>query len=151
MTAKYKQKYPRNAIIMKHNPSKALKDGEMRNKDGRNKHYIWNHRRTDKEELQQRNRLRIVSRKTRAGEVGVGVGRGFKNQFYSRGIPPLDSDAAPNHTCSKPSLQRQRLFPKTLPLKWICCYGEYLMSRLICKKGLVLFLFPYRTCVSDMC
>ena len=45
----------------------------------------------------------------------------------------------------EPSLQRQHLFPKTLPLKWICCCTEYLMSRLICKKGLVLFLFPHRT------
>ena len=26
-----------------------------------------------------------------------------------------------------------------------CCCTEYLMSRLVCKKGLVLFLFPQRT------
>ena len=34
---------------------------------------------------------------------------------------------------SEPSLQGQHLFPKTLPLKWICCCREYLMSILICK------------------
>ena len=27
----------------------------------------------------------------------------------------------------------------------------YLMSRLICKKDLVLFLFPHRTYVLDIC
>ena len=43
------------------------------------------------------------------------------------------------------------LFPKTLPLKWICCCIEYLMSRLIYKKGPVLFLFPHRTYVLDIC
>ena len=32
---------------------------------------------------------------------------------------------------SEPSLQRQHLFPKTMSLKWICCWTEYLMSRLI--------------------
>ena len=52
---------------------------------------------------------------------------------------------------SEPSLQRQHLFPKTLPLKWIFYYTEYLMSRLICKNGLVLFLFPHRTYVLDIC
>ena len=34
----------------------------------------------------------------------------------------------------KSSIQWQHLFPKTLPLKLICYYTEYLMSRLICKK-----------------
>ena len=47
---------------------------------------------------------------------------------------------------SESSLQRLHLFPKTLPLKWICYCTEYLMSRLICKKGFVSFLFPKRTC-----
>ena len=42
------------------------------------------------------------------------------------------------HTYSEPSLQRQHLIPKTCPLKWICCCTEYLLCRLICKKGLVL-------------
>ena len=51
----------------------------------------------------------------------------------------------------EPSLQRQHLFPKTLPLKWICYCTEYKMSRLICKKGLVLFLFPHRTYILDIC
>ena len=52
---------------------------------------------------------------------------------------------------SEPLLQWQHFFPKTLPLKWICCCKEYFMSRLICKKGLVLFLFPHRTFVLDIC
>ena len=52
---------------------------------------------------------------------------------------------------SEPSLQRQHLFPKMLPLKWIWCYTEYLMGRLIWKKGLFLFLFPQRTYVLDIC
>ena len=52
---------------------------------------------------------------------------------------------------SELSLQRQHLFPKTLPLKWICRCTEYLMSRRMCKKGIVLFLFPYRTYVLDIC
>ena len=47
---------------------------------------------------------------------------------------------------NEPSLRWQHLFPKTLPLKWICCGTEYLMSRLIRQKGLVLYLFPHRTC-----
>ena len=33
---------------------------------------------------------------------------------------------------SETSLQRQHLFPKTLPLKWVCCCTEYWMSILIC-------------------
>ena len=36
------------------------------------------------------------------------------------------------------------LFQKTSPLKRICCCTEYLMSRMICNKGLVLFIFPLR-------
>ena len=54
-------------------------------------------------------------------------------------------------TYSEPSLQRHHLFRKTLPFKWICCCTEYLMSRLICKKGLVLFLFLHRTYLLDIC
>ena len=53
--------------------------------------------------------------------------------------------------CSKLSLQRQHLFPKMLPLKWICSYKEPLMVRKICKKDLVLFLFPHRTYVLNIC
>ena len=52
---------------------------------------------------------------------------------------------------SEPSLQRQHLFPKTLPFKLICYCTELLMSWLRCKKGLVLFLFPHRTYVLDIC
>ena len=37
---------------------------------------------------------------------------------------------------SEPSLQWHHLFPKTLPLKWICCCKESLMSRLIHQKVL---------------
>ena len=50
---------------------------------------------------------------------------------------------------SEPSLQRQHLLSKTLPLKWICGCAEYLMSGLICKckEGLVLFLSSHRTYV----
>ena len=52
---------------------------------------------------------------------------------------------------SEPSLQRQHLFPKMLPLKWIrCCKGS-LINRMICKKSFVLFLFPHRTYVLDIC
>ena len=36
------------------------------------------------------------------------------------------------------------LFPKTLPLKWICCCKEYSISILICKKGFVLLLFSHK-------
>ena len=41
---------------------------------------------------------------------------------------------------SEPSLQRQHLFTKTLSFKWICCCKEYLMSRLMCKRGFVFVL-----------
>ena len=51
---------------------------------------------------------------------------------------------------SEPLLQWQHVFPMTLPLKWICCCTEYLMSRLICKKGLVSFLFTHKTYVFDI-
>ena len=50
------------------------------------------------------------------------------------------------YTYSEPSLQRQHLFPKMLPFKWICCCKESLMDRIICKEDLALFLFPHRTC-----
>ena len=46
---------------------------------------------------------------------------------------------------SQPSLQRQHFFTKPLPLRWICCCTEYLMSRLIIKRVLVLFIFHHRT------
>ena len=54
---------------------------------------------------------------------------------------------------SEPLLQRQHLFPKMLPLKWICCCKEFLMSRMICKKGIVLYIFPHRTniCICQNC
>ena len=38
-----------------------------------------------------------------------------------------------------------------LPLKWIFCYKESLMDIMICKKDLVLLLFPHRTYVLDIC
>ena len=41
--------------------------------------------------------------------------------------------------------------PKDVVIKWIICCKESLMSRLISKKGLVLFLFPHRTHVLDIC
>ena len=39
------------------------------------------------------------------------------------------------------------MFRKMLPSKQICCCKKYLMSRMICKKGLLLFLFFHRTYV----
>ena len=75
-----------------------------------------------------------------------------------RNVPkPLSHDVAKwiERQCpemySEPSLQWQHLFPKTFPLKQICRCTEYLMSRLICNKGLVLFLFPHRTSVLYIC
>ena len=43
--------------------------------------------------------------------------------------------------------ERHHLFPKILPLKWICCCKEFLMSRMICNGCHVLFLFLHRTYV----
>ena len=65
-------------------------------------------------------------------------------------LPPLISYKSNHFMYSEPLLQGQHLFPKTLPLKRICCCTEYLKSRLTCKKGLVLFLFPHRTYVLDI-
>ena len=61
------------------------------------------------------------------------------------------AETLPVISYSEPSLQRQHLFPKTLPLKWICYCTEYFMSGLIFKKGLVLFLFPHRTIFLNIC
>ena len=52
---------------------------------------------------------------------------------------------------SKPSLERQHLFPKMLPLKQICCCLESLVDIMICKKVIVLSLFLHRTNVLDIC
>ena len=41
--------------------------------------------------------------------------------------------------------------PKDVAIKMNCCCKESLMDRMICKKDLVLFLFPQRTYVSDIC
>ena len=49
----------------------------------------------------------------------------------------------------EPSLQRQHLFSKTLPFKWISCYEESLMSRMTYNKCHVLFL--HRTYVLHVC
>ena len=35
--------------------------------------------------------------------------------------------------------------------RWICSCNESLMVRMICKKDLVLFLFPNRTYILDIC
>ena len=51
---------------------------------------------------------------------------------------------------SEPSLQ-QHLFSKILSLKWIFCYKESLTDRMICKKDLVLLLFPHRVDVLVIC
>ena len=52
---------------------------------------------------------------------------------------------------SEPSLQRHHLFPKILPLKWICCCKEFLTSRMICNKCYVLFIPIHRMNVLDIC
>ena len=67
------------------------------------------------------------------------------NKYSNRRIDTTktESPTGNNTRYSEPALQRQHLFPKTLPLKWIYCCTEYIMSRLICKKGLVLSLFSH--------
>ena len=80
MSQKYDRRYRGNAIITKHSIPEALKEGEMRNKWCQNKRHIWNNRRTNKEELQKRNRLGTISRKLLGG--GGSEGRGL-NRFYS--------------------------------------------------------------------
>ena len=60
----------------------------LRKCHNRNKRHIWNHRDTNKGELQQRNRLETVSRKT-TGDGGGGGGGGAGealNLFYAREI-----------------------------------------------------------------
>ena len=49
---------------------------------------------------------------------------------------------------SEPSLQRQHLFPKMLPLKYMCCCYESLISRMICKKGLVIPISSRKICLG---
>ena len=70
----------------------------------------------------------------------------------------LPGSARPGLNCanlySESSVQRHHLFPKTTSFECICCCTEYLMSKLsksICKKGLVVLLFPHRTYVLDIC
>ena len=58
---------------------------------------------------------------------------------------PFKKSAVCCRIYSEPSVQRHHLFPKMLPLKWFLYCKKSLMDRMICKKGLVLFLFPYRT------
>ena len=70
-----------------------------------------------------------------------------KTWHWSNPNPVTKLFAGPSY--SEPSLQRQHLFPKMLPLKWICCCKESLMQRMISKKGLVILLFPQRTYVLD--
>ena len=63
----YKQckwKFPGNFTITKHGILEVPKEGEMGHKSWQNKRRILNHTRTNKEKLQQRNRLAKVSRKT---------------------------------------------------------------------------------------
>ena len=57
---------------------KAPKEEEMRNKQWLNKLQTWNRRRTKKEDLQRRNHLGTVSRKTTGVCVGGGGG-GYLN------------------------------------------------------------------------
>ena len=58
-----------------------------------------------------------------------------------QGISGFSRTRVKQSTYSEPSKQRQHLFTKLLPLKWICRCNESLMSKMICKKGFVLFLF----------
>ena len=51
---------------------------------------------------------------------------------------------------SEPSLQR-RIFPKDVAIKMNLLLYRILMSRLLYKKSLVLFLFHHRTYVLDIC
>ena len=41
--------------------------------------------------------------------------------------------------------------PKDVAIKMNLLLYRILISRLICKKGLALFLFPHRTYVLDIC
>ena len=55
-----------------------------------------------------------------------------------------------DHDWSAHNSVNPNLFPKTLPLKWICCCTEYLMSRLKCKKVLFCSYFLIEH-VLDIC
>ena len=59
-------RYSRNEAITKHHLPETPKEGEMRNNKWRNKRLIFNHRLRNNE-LQQRFRLEMVSRKTTGG------------------------------------------------------------------------------------
>ena len=61
-----KWRYPYNATTTAYNSPEAPKRGEM-NKNKQTKRHIWNHKRTNKDKLQQRNRPGMVSRKTCSG------------------------------------------------------------------------------------
>ena len=83
---KYEWQYPGNVTITKHSPPDALKEGEMCKKQIHDKRCRWNHRSIDKEELQQRNRLGMVSSNT--------TGASF-NYFYI--YFAFNSVAVPNY------------------------------------------------------
>ena len=57
------------------------------------------------------------------------------------GISCKLSPKANNSVYSEPSLQRQHLFPKILPLKWICCCKEFSVGIMVCNKCHAYFNF----------
>ena len=56
----------------------------------------------------------------------------------------------PHNVYSEPSLQRQHLFPKTLPLKCICSCTEYLLSRL-CVPCDCTFSYNFKPILLKLC
>ena len=68
----------------------------MKKKQWQNKHHVWNHRRTNKEELQQRNHLGTVSRKSTRGGLKTGVVVGLKPVLLMWNLT-FNSDAAPDY------------------------------------------------------
>ena len=60
---KYKWRQPGNATITKHELPETPEVGEMRNKQCKNKYHILNHRHTNKEGPQQKNRIGTASSK----------------------------------------------------------------------------------------
>ena len=69
-------------------------------------------------------------------------------------INKFDYQVVSEFNYSDPSLQRYNdsiCSQRCCQLKRICCCKESLMDKMTCKKDLVLFLFPHRTYVLDIC
>ena len=56
-------------------------------------------------------------------------------KFYEKAV--IESEA---------SFHRQHLFPKMLPLKWICCCKESYMDRMVCENEVVLSVSSQNIC-----